>query len=188
MSVIVRPTKTLNMAFIPSETLPNVKSELERQNIKFVSKYVGTQLMKKLGVDKFIDLHESSYFISEYNVCLIEAYGNAKDLHELGMSFYVPREKYETKEPTPLDEAYEALDMFYEMADWLEDSIENGCSQEQIADEADMLLDSEEELNEKIDAAIDWCNNCADTWSVRVLQERKDKVNAYLQDLWDISD
>ena len=42
MSVKVRPTGTSNIALIPSGTLSDVKAEIERQNIKFVSKYVGT--------------------------------------------------------------------------------------------------------------------------------------------------
>ncbi len=46
-----------------------------------------------------------------------------------------------------------------------------------------MLLKSGEELGEKIDAAIDLCNDFGDSWNVYALQEQKDKSNAYLREL-----
>lgn len=192
MSVIVRQTAKANMALIPSGTLSDVKAELERQNIKFVAKYVGTQIMRKLGVDGYMKLtQESSDFISEYGLCLIEAYGEKEDLQKLGVSLYVPREKFEAKKFTPLDEANAKLNMFYEMQDWLADSIEKGALKEQIVEEYGMLLNSGEELNEKIDAAVDWCEkseSIADFLCIRDLREQKDKINAYLRQLEEKAD
>lgn len=192
MSVIVRQTEKANMALIPSGTFSEVKAELERQNIKFVAKYVGTQIMKKLGVDRYMKLtQESSDFISEYGLCLIEAYGEKEDLQKLGVSLYVPREKLEAKKLTPLDEANAKLNMFYEMQDWFADSVEKGAPKEQIEEECGMLLNSEEELNEKIDAAIDFCEkseSITDYLCTHDLREQKDKINAYLRQLAEKAD
>lgn len=93
MSVIVRPTKTPNVVAIPRKTLFDVKAELERQHIKFVAKYLSTQIIHKFGAVQFQKfLHELDDFVPEYDCwpCLvIEAYGNAEDLRKLAMSFYV---------------------------------------------------------------------------------------------------
>lgn len=184
MSVIVKPTETPNLATIPSSTLFAVKAELERQNIKFVAKYVGTQILRKLGTDRFIEFTcEWEDFIRKYGLCLIEAYGDADDLHRLGLSFYVPRPIPEPKQPTPLEEAAAALDKFYEVQWWLEDSIEKGRPQEQINMEAAELLQLQDELNKTIDAAILYCDQEAEYGLATDLKAQREKTNAFCRRL-----
>lgn len=181
MSIIVRPTKTANIAPIPGGTLSKVKTELEKQNIKFISKYTTTQALRKFGLDEFNEIrHKYQDFISKYGFCLIEAYGNADDLRKLGISFYVEPKPIQS---TPLDEAKAKLGLFYELKDCMDDSIEKGYPNDQIAEEMSMLFDLQDELNKKIDDAIIYCNHSKDYISSEFLKEEKDTINTYLEQL-----
>ncbi len=187
MSIIVRPTKTPNVVAIPRKTLFDVKAELERQHIKFVAKYLSTQIIHKFGAVQFQKfLHELDEFVPEYDrwPCLvIEAYGNAEDLCKLAMSFYVAPPKPASKpivELTPYEYAIRELNLFYELQLCFEDSVIKRKPHEEIKEEADMLLHIKDGLNQKLDAAI---NSNVEEHLKQMLKEEKEKVNQYFNDI-----
>ena len=87
---------------LESGTLSKVKAKLERQNIKFISKYTSTQTLRTFSLDQFKKFRQEYHdFISRYGFCLIEAYGNADNLRKLGVFFYV---KSKPIQSTPVNE------------------------------------------------------------------------------------
>lgn len=188
MNVVVRPTKKLNAVSIPRKTFSNVKAELERQNIKFVAKYLSTQIIHKFGADKYQKFyHDLDEFIPEYDrhPCLvIEAYGNAEDLRKLGLSFYVAPPKPVSKpmvEQTPYDAAIQELNLFYDLQLCFEDSVRKRKPHEDIKEEGDILLYIKDSLNQKIDAAL---NSNVEEYLKQELKEQKEKVNQYCNDIF----
>lgn len=60
-----------------------------------------------------------------------------------------------------------------EIKDCLNDSIEKGYLNDQIAEEMSMLFDMQDELNEKIKDAIIDCNHSKNYRSIKILKKKE---------------
>ncbi len=182
----VRPSEELNYVAIARCEKKTLPSEFERQGIETGKVYCTLDIIEKFEVQEYMKFNDELDEFCEREVCyVLEAYGNADDLHKLAAEMYEPPEEDDAveQEPTPCEKAIGEFDFFRMFRMYYNEYVEEG-NERMAAQTARELAEMWPSTLEKLERGISYCAAVGDIAGYECLCENKAYGEAIMADLF----